>query len=428
MIAVLLLVCMTAGSGCVFAETNGTGMEQENPINSVISTDKDLVEEPKTNADGAIALCGETGEVLYGKNIDEHLDPLSMTKVLTVYIVMKEIDAGRLTLDTKATATKEDCKVMESKLYLQKGEQMPIRDLIYATLLHSANDAAAVLGSTVSGNKKEFAKRMNEEAKKLGCTNSNFTNANGLIEGGNYSSPHDMALIAQACFQYDFVQEVCQTRRTKLAPTNKYDDEITVTLTNPFFHKHKKLKKPWETYNIKAGKTGTWEYDNASLMEMAEYNGKTIYTVVMNDMLEDRYKDTLRLLNYSRAKLDYYDVLEADTIPADPGTGAVRELSESAPGQYLINKVNQIALHFASHIKTTVLNQDGSVKLEWEPVKDAEGYRIFRSDGADYELVGEVKKGGETAFTDTTVKEDEIYHYYVRAKGLKIMQNLLAQH
>ena len=371
------------------------------------------------SAEGAIVFCPETGEVLYGKNIDEKLDPLSTTKVMTVYLVMKQIEKGKLKLDDMVTVTKEDTQVPESKLYLEEGEKISVRSLIYGAMLYSGNDAAAALGSKVAGNKAAFAKLMNSEAAKLGCMNTTFKNANGLIVKGLKTTPRDMALIARACFSYEFVQKVCQTKKYKIPPTNKYDHFIQVELTNPFFSKQGNLKKPYEKYNIVAGKTGTWDIGNASLLEMAEYKNKHIITVVMNDLLDQRYPDSVTLIEYGRKVLDAKAKAEADaskSVQTESGSYP-SFIADSKAAKRLVKWANRLSENSTAAIRIAEYGTDGDVLLKWSKVSGARGYKIFRSEGGAYKLIDTIKSGSNTEYVDRTVKKDHIYHYYVRGTG-----------
>ncbi len=399
-----------------------------------VSTFQAKAKPPEIHAKGAIAYCGETGEVLYGKDENARLDPLSMTKIMTCYVAMKKIDEGAFDLNTKFTTTRQDTKVIERKLYLQKGEKMPVRDLIYTSLLYSANDAAAVIGSGISGSKEEFAKLMNKEAKALGCTNTNFVNANGLIEKDHYSSPRDMALIAEAAFKYEFLRKVCQTKSKEIPPTNMFEDRIVI-LTNPFFDKQKKMKKPYKVYNIIGGKTGTWDEENSSLMEASQYGDKIIYTIVMNDPFEYRYKDSVKLIEHGRKVLDeeaaFEEALkEADGSEQETARDTGDKVSEAASGTgetepakwrkadaWMTEKFNALMERTMPGAKVSEVDGDKHVTISWKAVDGAEKYRIYRAEGGgEYRLLGSVDAGVQK-YRDETSEKDKVYRYYVWASG-----------
>ena len=153
----------------------------------------------------AIVMDGRTGEVLYEKNADARLHPASLTKMMTLYIVFQEIEAGRLSLDTKVTVTKYAASQPPSRLGLKPGQKIAVRYLIRAAAIKSANDAAAALGDHIGGDHVTFAKRMTRTARQLGMDNTTFKNANGLTAEGHLSTARDMNTLGRHLF-YDFPQ------------------------------------------------------------------------------------------------------------------------------------------------------------------------------------------------------------------------------
>ncbi len=153
----------------------------------------------------AIVVDGRTGEVLYEKNADTRLHPASLTKMMTLYIVFQEIEAGRLTLDTKVTVTKYSASQPPSRLGLKPGQKIAVRYLIRAAAIKSANDAASALGDHIGGDHVAFAKRMTRTARQLGMHNTTFKNANGLTAEGHLSTARDMNVLGRHLF-YDFPQ------------------------------------------------------------------------------------------------------------------------------------------------------------------------------------------------------------------------------
>ncbi len=153
----------------------------------------------------AIVMDGRTGEVLYEKNAEARLHPASLTKMMTLYIAFQEIEAGRLTLDSKVTVTKYAASQPPSRLGLKPGQKIAVRYLIRAAAIKSANDAASALGDHMGGDAASFAKRMTRTARQLGMHNTTFKNANGLTADGHLSTAHDMNILGRHLF-YDFPQ------------------------------------------------------------------------------------------------------------------------------------------------------------------------------------------------------------------------------
>jgi D-alanyl-D-alanine carboxypeptidase len=153
----------------------------------------------------AIVMDGRTGEVLYEKNANARLHPASLTKMMTLYIAFQEIEAGRLSLDTKITVTKYAASQPPSRLGLKPGQKIALRYLIRAAAIKSANDAASAIGDHIGGDHVAFAKRMTRTARQLGMDNTTFKNANGLTADGHLSTARDMNVLGRHLF-YDFPQ------------------------------------------------------------------------------------------------------------------------------------------------------------------------------------------------------------------------------
>jgi D-alanyl-D-alanine carboxypeptidase len=153
----------------------------------------------------AIVMDARSGEVLYEKNADTRLHPASLTKMMTLYVVFQEIEAGRLHLDDKVTVSKHAASQPPSRLGLKAGQKIAVRYLIRAAAVKSANDAAAALGDHISGSREEFAKRMTKTARALGMKGTTFKNAHGLTAEGHLSTARDMNTLGRHLF-YDFPQ------------------------------------------------------------------------------------------------------------------------------------------------------------------------------------------------------------------------------
>ena len=388
-----------------------------------VTTATTYASKPNIVAKGAIAYCGETGQILYGKNINTALDPYSITKMMTCYITMKYVSEGKLSLDDEVTVSSYAAKQMESKLYLLVGEKIKVRYLLYGALLHSGNDAAAALGEKIAGDNDSFAKMMNKEAKALGCTNSHFVNTNGVKVSGHYTTAHDMALILQAATKYKYIQQICQTKSYTVPADNK-SDAFLVCTTNPFFYKEKKIKKPYKYYNIIAGKTGTWDTDDASLIEASRYNGKTIYTVVIGDTSAQRYSDTVKLIEYGRSALDSIAYVESDSKVS----GVEKEAGTQSWFEKAVDKIFPDAIYeffYGSTESTTVKGVMAKVKggstvtLSWQKVSGADGYKVYRATSGKYKLIKKIKSGSVVTYTDPNSGSNKTYYYFVKSYSCK---------
>ncbi|MGN0660001.1 MAG: D-alanyl-D-alanine carboxypeptidase family protein [Emergencia sp.] len=298
--AAALLSCLlifSAGAGAFAADTPEETMETGQPVSqteaSQNSTQTTLTK-PVISARSAVVVDGDTGKILYSKNSHYKRDPLSTTKLLTCLVALEHLNP-----DQKVTVTKWAAATGGSTAGLKAGEEVRVKDLIYAALLPSGNDAAVALAHAVSGTKAKFAVLMNAKAKELGCVDSHFSNPHGWKAADHYSSAYDMAIIAQAAMANLLIEKACSTEMYKMPKTNKHKARW-ISTTNSFV-----AKKVYPKSGVYAGKTGTWDYSNAALVSVCERNGRKVYAVVLKDTMKNRYKSTSQILNYSYKKLKF---------------------------------------------------------------------------------------------------------------------------
>lgn len=171
---------------------------------TVVSADEvDLAK----NAKSAILIEASTGEIMWEKNAHEKLSPASMTKMMSMLLVVESIDKGNLKWDQMITVSENASKMGGSQILLETGEQMSVEDLFKGVAVASGNDAVVALGEAVGGSEEMFVKMMNDRAKELGLTETNFKNPHGLDEENHYSSAHDMALIGKELVKHKKVLE-----------------------------------------------------------------------------------------------------------------------------------------------------------------------------------------------------------------------------
>lgn len=168
------------------------------------------------SSEAQILMDADTGQILYGNNIDLKYAPASTTKILTALIALDKCQ-----LTDKVIVGKKPPYAEGSKIYLIEGEELTVEQLIYALLLESANDAAEALAEHISGSVEEFALLMNEYAKNIGCKNSNFVNPHGLYSDNHYTTAYDLALISKQAMKNEIFRKIISTRSYKIEPTNK---------------------------------------------------------------------------------------------------------------------------------------------------------------------------------------------------------------
>ncbi len=177
---------------------------------------------PNVYGETAVLINANTGTVIYEKNAHEKIYPASTTKIMTALLAIEHLD-----LDKEVTASKAAVSIASdsSKMDLIEGEILTVRDLLYALMLHSANDAANALAEEVSGSIGSFVTLMNERAREIGMENTNFMNPHGYHDKDHYSTAYDMAILGIEAMKNEVFQEVSLTQRMTIPPTNKTEKE-----------------------------------------------------------------------------------------------------------------------------------------------------------------------------------------------------------
>ncbi len=224
--------------------------------------------EPIIHAKSSIAIDLATGDVLYEKNAHENLPIASITKLMTILIILEENQ-----LNEVATVSSNAANTEGSTMFLHSGEQIAVENLLYGALIHSANDAAVALAEHNAGSVSEFVKKMNDKAAELGLGDSNFTNPVGLDTSGNYSSAHDVAKLGQLIYQYDFIKHAAGLQELEVRSVSG-DLTHKLTSTNDLLDSY---------LDIKGLKTGHTDLAGLCLTAIAENDSENeILTVVLN--------------------------------------------------------------------------------------------------------------------------------------------------
>ena len=262
-------------------------------------------------ADGGIVMEAGTGTVLYGKNMDHPYYPASITKILTALLVIESCDLNEIvTFSHDAVYNVEEDS---SSAGIDEGDQLTVRDCLYALLLASANESANALAEHVSGTREAFADLMNQRAASLGCTGSHFANPSGLNDENHYTTAHDMARIAQAAIQNPTFVEICSSRTYRLpnmkrAPVEKYPDGF------PIANHHKMWNRNDAAYYNGAfcGKTGYTSLAGNTLVTCAKRGDMTLIAVVLNGHLT-HYTDTKAMLDFGFGNFQSLKISEFET-------------------------------------------------------------------------------------------------------------------
>lgn len=174
------------------------------------------------NAKSAILLEESTGEILYEYNSHEKLAPASMTKMMSLLLIMEAIENKVITWDQMITVSSNASSMGGSQILLETGEKMSVDDLVKGITIASGNDAVVALAEAIAGSEENFVKMMNDKLRDLGLKDSNFKNCHGLDEEGHYSSAYDMAIIARELVKHEKILEYSKIYETYLREgTNK---------------------------------------------------------------------------------------------------------------------------------------------------------------------------------------------------------------
>ena len=266
----------------------------EIPIDSTV-TDAAVGTTLDIKAKSAILLEVNTGKILYEMNADEKLPPASITKIMSLLLVMEAIDRGDMSLEDVISASEHACSMGGSQIWLEPGEAMTVDDLLKAAVIASANDATVALGEHIAGSEEGFVAQMNARAKELGMTNTLFFNATGLDAEGHLSSAHDVAVMSAELIKHDLIKNYSTVWMDTLR-----GGESELVNTN-------KLVRFYEgTTGLKTGTTSGAGY---CLSATAERNGLELVAVIMSgDTSADRFNGAKKLLDYGFANYAYSSI------------------------------------------------------------------------------------------------------------------------
>lgn len=263
-------------------------------------------------AEAGVVIDARSGAVLYGKNMHLPYYPASITKIMTALVVIENCN-----LDDIVTFSHDAVYGVESgssSAGLDVGDQMTVRDCLYAMLLKSANEVANALAEHTAGSVKAFASMMNQKAKSLGCTDTHFNNPSGLNDPRHYTSAYDMALIAQAAFQNETFVTIDSSLYYDLPVTKRNPEGFRV------YPGHRMMKKNTAQYypGIIGGKTGYTMSAGNTLVTCAERDGMKLIAVILNGH-QTHYTDTKAMLDFGFSNFRSLNIADMDTTYATIG-------------------------------------------------------------------------------------------------------------
>lgn len=252
----------------------------------------------------AVLIEPTTNSLLYEVNKDERRPPASMTKMMTLLLIMESIDDGNIALSDKVLISKNASSMGGSQVFLQENMQIEVEQLVKSIAIASGNDAAVAMAEHIAGSTDEFVNMMNDKVEELGLKNTHFMNVHGLDENDHYSSAYDMSQIALELLKHDKI----------LNYTSLYEDYLLKPDgTKTWLVNTNKLVRFYEGVDgLKTGYTSTAGY---CLTSTAKKNKIRFVTVVMGaDTTEHRSEDTTSMLNYAFTTYKLNNILTKDKI------------------------------------------------------------------------------------------------------------------
>ncbi|MBQ4144981.1 MAG: D-alanyl-D-alanine carboxypeptidase, partial [Clostridia bacterium] len=328
-------------------------------------------------AKSGILMEADTGEVLYEWNPDERLQIASVTKTMTMLLIMEALDSGKIKKDDMVTVSENAASMGGSQVFLEVGEQMSVDDMLKAIAVASGNDASVAMAEHISGTHEAFVEKMNEKAQMLGCENTHFINCNGLDETENhYSSARDVAKISQELLKHQGILEY-----TTIWMDSLRGGAFGLSNTNKLIRFYKGAN------GLKTGSTSVAKY---CLSATAKRDDMQLIAVVLGaPSTAERFGSATALLDYGFAN---YAVADSEklgvTLPsAEVIGGREKEVFPKAePVKIVVKKGNQDKVQWE-------INMEEKLKA---PVLDGQrlGEIIFKIDGQEL-LKKELTADGE---------------------------------
>lgn len=274
-----------------------------------MSFDRDLIRPcgelgskvPGIRAQSAIMYSTDLDMPVYEKNADQRMEPYSITKILTCYLALENLDP-----DMMVVASQNACRELEDgmELELVPGEETRALDLVYAAMMMSANDGAIALGEAVSGSESEFIELMNKTIKKWGCENTHFVNTNGWQHKDHYTTARDMAVITKHCFENEQLREIAMTKEYTMPATNMGPE---LKMENAL------IKATDDLEGLTFGKTGSWSESQCTVTLGFEESQLSAIIVLLGDTAKGRMEDPRKLIKAAHDLTPGFIVTDSDT-------------------------------------------------------------------------------------------------------------------
>ncbi|RNA70570.1 D-alanyl-D-alanine carboxypeptidase family protein [Alteribacter keqinensis] len=258
------------------------------------------------DASSAILIERDTGKIMFEKNSNEKLPPASMTKIMTMLLIMEAIDNGKITLDEKVRTSERAASMGGSQIFLEPGEEMTVDEMLKGIAIASGNDASVAMAEHLAGSEDEFVNMMNDKAKELGLKDTNFVNSNGLPVADHYTTAHDMAMMSRELLKYESITDY----------TSLYEDYLRADSDKKFWlvNTNKLVKFYPGVDGLKTGFTREAKY---CLTATANKKDMRVIAVVMGASTpKDRNRQVTEMLDYAYSQYQVHKQYDRGTVIA----------------------------------------------------------------------------------------------------------------
>ncbi|WP_371320166.1 D-alanyl-D-alanine carboxypeptidase family protein [Chengkuizengella axinellae] len=280
------------------------------------------------NSHSAILMDADTGTIIFEKNAHDRLPPASITKVMTMLLIMEALDSGKIQKDEMVRTSELAASMGGSQIFLEVGEEMSVEDMLKGIAMASGNDASVAMAEKIAGSEEMFVQMMNDRAKQLGLENTNFVNSNGLPAAEHYSSAHDIAIMSKELLKHEEITQF----------TSKYQDYLRKDTDDPFWlvNTNKLVRFYQGADGLKTGYTSEAKY---CLTATAKRNDMRVIAVVLGEpTTKSRNYEVSKLFDYAFSQYTNFPIFKPGemigSIPIEKGD--VRNIDIVAKQQYSV--------------------------------------------------------------------------------------------
>ena len=328
------------------------------------------------SCESAILISQDTGEVLYEHNAHEKLRPASVTKVMTILLIMEEIDSGRLSYSDKISCSEKASSMGGSQIWLDTREELTVDEMLKAICVVSANDCTVAMAEHIAGSEEMFVNRMNERAKELGMNDTTFKNCHGIDEDGHETSSYDIALMSRELLR----NHPSITKYTTIWMDSLRDGKSELVNTNKLIR----------NYQGATGlKTGSTSLALFNLSASATRDDLSLIAVIMRaPSTKERFSCARKLLDYGFSTFKYKKFAEKDVevmnVPINKGVVSEVSVKYADTSGKIMNKKSEGNIE-----QEIIINDNVSAPIEAGQVLGKVEFRVDGEVVASVDLVAE---------------------------------------